>query len=230
MEKVYSNIDFYHNTSKNQTPKDKMSNLMVNPLLYIKMNSIENCNLDPKNRKLAIISIYQHMNSFVSGQNFGYIALESKNCKRTATVITLEDCDFGILTKDDYQKFGVSEEEVIGNLPNTYLNCGYKVAVVLKEKDDGIHCSLRSKFEFDCSKIAEVFGGGGHKNASGCKIENSLSEAKTLMANAIKEYLKNLPDDDFKKQQRFELFKKMNVNNILSAQKVLNDILSQINC
>ena len=39
MEKVYSNIDFYHNTSKNQTPKDKMSNLMVNPLLYIKMNS-----------------------------------------------------------------------------------------------------------------------------------------------------------------------------------------------
>ena len=104
MEKVYSNIDFYHNTSKNQTPKDKMSNLMVNPLLYIKMNSIENCNLDPKNRKLAIISIYQHMNSFVSGQNFGYIALESKNCKRTATVITLEDCDFGILTKEDYQK------------------------------------------------------------------------------------------------------------------------------
>lgn len=46
----------------------------------------------------------------------------------------------------------------------------------------------------------------------------------------LKEYLKNLPDDDFKKQQRFELFKKMNVNNILSAQKVLNDILSQINC
>ena len=92
---------------------------------------------------------------------------------------------------DDYQKFGVSIEEAIGNLPNMYLNCGYKVAVILKEKEDGIHCSLRSKFEYDCSKIAENFGGGGHKNASGCKIEKNLDDAKNDMLNAIENYLKN---------------------------------------
>ncbi len=93
------------------------------------------------------------------------------------------------VSDDDYQKFNASKDENIGNLPHSYLNCGYKIAVILKEKEDGIHCSLRSKFEYDCSKIAETFGGGGHKNASGCKIEASLDEAKLKIENAIKQYL-----------------------------------------
>ncbi len=92
-------------------------------------------------------------------------------------------------SKKDYKAFNASTEESIGNLPNTYLNCGYKIAVILKEKDDGIHCSLRSKFEYDCSKIAEVFGGGGHKNASGCKFETSIKEAEKLLEKEIINYL-----------------------------------------
>lgn len=92
----------------------------------------------------------------------------------------------------DYEKFNTSSEESIGNLPNTYLNCGYKLAVILKEKDDGVHCSLRSKFEYDCSLVAETFGGGGHKNASGCLIKKSLEEAKKDMETAVINYLKNL--------------------------------------
>ncbi len=91
---------------------------------------------------------------------------------------------------DDYKKFNASENENVGNLPHSYLNCGYKIAVILKEKEDGIHCSFRSKFEFDCSKIAEKFGGGGHKNASGCLIEKNINEAEKLVEKEIIEYLK----------------------------------------
>ncbi len=93
------------------------------------------------------------------------------------------------VSKEDFERFRASTEETVGNLPNTYLNCGYKVAAILKEKDDGIHCSFRSKFEYDCSKIASVFGGGGHKNASGCFIEKDLKQATIDVSNAIKEYL-----------------------------------------
>lgn len=104
-----------------------------------------------------------------------------------------DEMGYAILTapKEDYEKFGVNPEvDVLGNVPNTYLSCGYKIAVILKEKEDGIHCSLRSKFEYDVSKIANVFGGGGHKNASGCIINASLKQAEIVMAQTIEKYLR----------------------------------------
>lgn len=94
-------------------------------------------------------------------------------------------------SSEDFEKFGVSSSESVGNLANTYLNCGYKISAVLKEKEDGIHGSFRSKFEYDCSEIARVFGGGGHKNASGFLIEKSLKEAVQDVDKAIQDYLKN---------------------------------------
>lgn len=94
------------------------------------------------------------------------------------------------ISKDDFECFGVSQSENVGNLPNTYLNCGYKVAVILKEREDGIHCSFRSKFEYDCSILASKFGGGGHKNASGCAIQDTMQNALEMVEKEIKEFLK----------------------------------------
>ncbi len=37
-------------------------------------------------------------------------------------------------------------------------------------KDDDVLCSLRSIGDFDVTKIAGKFGGGGHQKAAGCKI------------------------------------------------------------
>lgn len=98
-----------------------------------------------------------------------------------------DDYKFVIMTatKNDFDKFNATGSESIGNLANTYLNCGYNLAVTLKEGDDGIHCSFRSKFEYDCSKLAEVFGGGGHKNASGCLINADLKSAKKQIETEI---------------------------------------------
>ena len=104
-----------------------------------------------------------------------------------------DDLGFVIMTAstEDFEKFGVSSSESVGNLANTYLSCGYKVSAVLKEKEDGIHGSFRSKFEYDCSEIAKVFGGGGHKNASGFLIEKPLAEAAKDVREAVSDYLKN---------------------------------------
>lgn len=92
----------------------------------------------------------------------------------------------------DYEKFGASLDENVSGIPHSYLNAGFKVAVILKEKEDGIHCSFRSKFEYDVAMIAEQFGGGGHKNASGARVEGTLNSVSTKVEKAIKEYLKNL--------------------------------------
>lgn len=73
------------------------------------------------------------------------------------------------------------------------VNQGLQVAsvqasVLLREKTNPslVKVSLRSKGEYDINQIARTFGGGGHKNASGCKFDTDLETAK----NAI---LKEMP-------------------------------------
>ena len=103
-----------------------------------------------------------------------------------------DDGQFSVMTvsTDDYDRFGANENEHIGNLPHSFLNCGHKISVILKQKNDGIHVSFRSKFEYDVSKIAEKFGGGGHKNAAGCSIIDGLGNAERMVIDAVKNYLK----------------------------------------
>ncbi|MGL5042819.1 MAG: DHH family phosphoesterase [Culicoidibacterales bacterium] len=55
-------------------------------------------------------------------------------------------------------------------------------------ENENIRCSLRSRYQ-DISKVAEKFGGGGHKNASGVKVK-SWEDVKQIK-QAIKELLEN---------------------------------------
>lgn len=105
-----------------------------------------------------------------------------------------EKGNFAIMsaTEKDFEAAGAESTESISNLPHTYLSCGLKMVVILKEQGDEVRCSLRSKADFDCTKVAEVFGGGGHKNASGCTIHAPLREAKVLMKNALENYFSKI--------------------------------------
>lgn len=54
-----------------------------------------------------------------------------------------------------------------------------------------IRVSIRSAEPYDASKIAVQFGGGGHRAAAGCTIENKpIDDACMLIENAIQEQLK----------------------------------------
>lgn len=65
---------------------------------------------------------------------------------------------------------------------------GVDICVFIKESDAKWKLSLRSKSnEVDLNKIANVFGGGGHKAASGCKVSGTLEEVK---ARVLEEFLK----------------------------------------
>ena len=65
------------------------------------------------NRKNVIIPYYEFINEFYTGQTFGYFALENADQKRKATLITLENCDFGIISKEVYNKLLKSVHETI---------------------------------------------------------------------------------------------------------------------
>lgn len=74
----------------------------------------------------------------------------------------------------------VSEDtESFINYPRSLASV--KVAVFLKEKADLVSVSLRSKGpDYDVAQIARLLGGGGHRNAAGCKFGNgeTLHEAR----------------------------------------------------
>jgi len=47
--------------------------------------------------------------------------------------------------------------------------------------------SLRSKGDINVAKVAEKFGGGGHKNAAGCQVEGDWDERERELVAAISE-------------------------------------------
>ncbi len=51
---------------------------------------------------------------------------------------------------------------------------------------DQFRVSLRSKGDINVAKVAEQFGGGGHKNAAGLRIEGTWDEAETKIVKALK--------------------------------------------
>jgi phosphoesterase RecJ-like protein len=69
------------------------------------------------------------------------------------------------------------------------MTCGDIEAVAfLKETAPGIYrTSLRSKGEVNVARIAERFGGGGHRNAAGCTVTGDLCEAKRVLMEMLLE-------------------------------------------
>ena len=62
-----------------------------------------------------------------------------------------------------------------------------KVALLLKEQEDkSFKGSLRSRTNLDVQQIASLFGGGGHKAASGFSTTLSMEEITTKVKNAIR--------------------------------------------
>ena len=72
-----------------------------------------------------------------------------------------------------------SDEDADGFV-NYPLTVGEVEAVaMLKEFEPGIYrTSLRSKGEVNVAKVAEMFGGGGHRNAAGCTLRGTLGRSR----------------------------------------------------
>lgn len=64
-----------------------------------------------------------------------------------------------------------------------------EVCVILKEKDDVVKLSLRSKSDADVRKIAEKFNGGGHTKAAGLAMKKSIEEAEKIIVSEIEKEL-----------------------------------------
>lgn len=62
------------------------------------------------------------------------------------------------------------------------------IAILIREVDDGLKLGFRSERDYDCRKIAEIFGGGGHKNASGATVYTK--DLNKVKEEALREVVK----------------------------------------
>jgi phosphoesterase RecJ-like protein len=83
------------------------------------------------------------------------------------------------LSKDDLSASGASYEDAedLVNIP--LQDRRVEVSVLFKENLEGkLRCSLRSKGGINVARIAQSFGGGGHKTAAGFTCRSPLARAK----------------------------------------------------
>ncbi len=90
------------------------------------------------------------------------------------------------VTREDMVRHNCMEDDVEGlvNFPLTIA--GVDVAVFFRELENGsFRVSIRSKDSIDVAAVAGAFGGGGHRNASGCTIAGPLESAKSVLLSRL---------------------------------------------
>ena len=90
------------------------------------------------------------------------------------------------VTLDDLKQAGARSSDT-EDIVNMLLQVkGSKVAVLLSELEtDCFKVSFRSRCEVDCSCLAALFGGGGHKQAAGATLNLPLTAAKQAVLDAV---------------------------------------------
>ncbi len=101
--------------------------------------------------------------------------------------------DLGIMaslvTQKDLQECGATFEDLAGAVNLIGSVPGSKVAILLAEQTDGmVKASLRTESDkVDVSKIAQVFGGGGHKKASGFTVAGKIFKDRSKWRIVLKD-------------------------------------------
>ncbi len=90
------------------------------------------------------------------------------------------------LPKRFLSESGARDEDSEGLVNRARGISGVAAAALLREGDDGeIRCSLRSKGIVDIRAVAARHGGGGHRNAAGCRVAGTLASVRPLLAREL---------------------------------------------
>ena len=98
-----------------------------------------------------------------------------------------EELVVSYILQKDYENYNIESSETDFLIDSIRLVKESKVALLLKEQEDkSFKGSLRSRTDLDVQQIASIFGGGGHKAASGFSTTLSMEEIITKVKNEIR--------------------------------------------
>jgi phosphoesterase RecJ-like protein len=99
---------------------------------------------------------------------------------------------FIFITKEMFQRANCTNEDTEEITQIGLSLKSSKVAIMIREYSElaELRVSLRSKDTINIQSVAVKFGGGGHLNAAGCRLENmSIENAKQILLEEIKKIL-----------------------------------------
>ena len=97
------------------------------------------------------------------------------------------------ILREDYPATGAVPQDSEDLINYTRSLSGVEVGLLFMEQPrGGVKISFRSR-RVDVARLAERFGGGGHRLASGAVLETSLDEARRQVLAAVGEALPNQP-------------------------------------
>ncbi len=95
------------------------------------------------------------------------------------------------VTLQDLHTVSAEVEDCEGVINHLIGVTGVEAAAFLREMPDSgrYRLSLRSKGTLDVAKVAEHFGGGGHKTASGCTLPGPIEDASVRIVEQLQKAL-----------------------------------------
>jgi phosphoesterase RecJ-like protein len=91
------------------------------------------------------------------------------------------------IRRGDYEATGSTPQDSEDLVNYTRSVAGVEVGLFFMEQPrGGVKVSFRSRQDVDVARLAEQFGGGGHKLASGAILETTLTEARTRVLDAVR--------------------------------------------
>ena len=96
-------------------------------------------------------------------------------------------CIYTVVTQEQIKEFGCTVKATDGIVDQLRVVDGVEVVILLYETGNPSEykVSLRTNSELDLSRIAAVFGGGGHVKAAGCTVTGTVDEILTGLKEQI---------------------------------------------
>lgn len=95
-----------------------------------------------------------------------------------------------VVTRKDFQETGTTEPDTHSFITKTLTIRGVMIGLLLTETDDGVKISFRSKGDIPINKLAQEFGGNGHKNAAGARISGkNLDNILPILLQRAQQYI-----------------------------------------
>ena len=105
------------------------------------------------------------------------IRLEGRMIERI-TVVGSRLVAYSWVDEPDFEELGAKREDMEGLVDTIRSIEGIEVALLVQGRKKDVRFSIRAKRGVDVSRIAERFGGGGHRAAAGFTLTGTLAERR----------------------------------------------------
>lgn len=172
-------------------PLDRDIALCLYTAIFTDTGSFRYTNTSPESMKIAAAMLEAGADPWLVTENV-YESFAYQRLKLLGAVLAgMERSEDGrvawvVVTDEMFLQTGTTAEDTDSFINFVRSVKGVEVAVLFRQTGESQYkLSLRSKGRIDLSRLAQSFGGGGHKNAAGGTLNGALENVKRTAINDI---------------------------------------------